>query len=323
MKMYQRVNIILCSLFLLYSCSKENDASNVYKLGKNRYTIELQGDIREYYVHVPKSYDPQKATDVVFMLHGTSGNGEKFYDGSGWKEVGEANNILTIFPSSWKYCIIDQDGAHTTTKWNTTPDTEFTFCPNNTGRDDIAFLKAIIADLQKKFNVNDRRIYLVGFSNGGQMAAKCAIEMSDVFAAIVESAGSFTIDTVYTPKRKLPVLFQIGNDDYGPGNSDLGPTIPLSALDTLLSTPGIGIRNGRHYFIAQAHIKYFMLNPQFTISGDTSTIATASYTPANSADQHTFHFLLINGLGHAYPNGTNHWYKSAENNWSWMKNFTR
>jgi hypothetical protein len=28
------------------------------------------------------------ATPVVFMLHGTSGGGEKFYNISGWKEVG-------------------------------------------------------------------------------------------------------------------------------------------------------------------------------------------------------------------------------------------
>ncbi|MEZ4893770.1 MAG: hypothetical protein R2778_12245 [Saprospiraceae bacterium] len=53
--------------------------------------------------------------------------------------------------------------------------------------------------------------YLVGFSNGGAMAAKCAVEMSDVLATVVESASSpFYLDSVtYTPKRKLPVTFQI------------------------------------------------------------------------------------------------------------------
>lgn len=321
MKMKYQIFAVMIGFF--FSCSKDEGSGEAYKIGKNRFTLEIQGDTREYYVHVPNAYDASTETPVVFMLHGTSGDGDKFYTTSGWKEVGEANNILTVFPSSWKYCIIDTDGRQTTTKWNVTPDTDFTFCPENNGRDDIAFLRAIIADLQKKFKVNDRRIYLAGFSNGGQMAAKCAIEMSDVFAAIVESAGSYTIDTIYSPKRKIPVLFQIGNDDYGPGNATLGPSIPLGYLDTLISTPGITLRNGRHYFIAQAHIKNFMLDPHFIISGDTNTVAIASYQPALPTDQHEFHFLLIKGLSHSYPNGINHWYKAAENNWGWMKNFSR
>lgn len=312
---------VLC-LVIWGSCSKEEAGQKDFKIGKNRFTLSLQGVEREFYVHVPQAYNSNMPTDVVFMLHGTSGDGDKFYISSGWKEVGETNNILTVFPSSWRYCIDDGE-VKTTTKWNITPDAEYVFCPGETPRDDVAFLKAIITDLQKKFHVNDRRIYLVGFSNGGQMAAKCAIEMSDVFAAIVESAGSFTIDTHYIPKRKLPILYQIGNDDYGPGNANLGPSIPLIALDTLISTPGLSLRNGRHYFIAQAHVKYFSLDPNFVISGDTNTIAVASYKPANPSDTHEFHFLLVKGLAHSYPNGINHWYKSAEENWKWLKQFTK
>ncbi|MBK6817247.1 MAG: hypothetical protein IPG82_17760 [Saprospiraceae bacterium] len=75
-------------------------------------------------------------------------------------------------------------------------------------------------------------------------------------AAIVESAGSFYLDTTYTPKRKLPVLYQIGNEDYGPGN--VGPAIPLSLLDTLITTPGIGLRNGN--IMSRLKIIYETLN---------------------------------------------------------------
>ncbi|OWY22725.1 hypothetical protein C7N43_22635 [Sphingobacteriales bacterium UPWRP_1] len=78
--------------------------------GKNRFVTNVDGFNREYYVHVPLSYTPNSAIPVVFMLHGTSGDGDKFYNTSWWKEVGEAENILTVFPSSWQHCINARSG---------------------------------------------------------------------------------------------------------------------------------------------------------------------------------------------------------------------
>lgn len=303
------------------SCKNDNGindpAPSGYVTGKNRFTMQVDGDNREYYVHVPARYNANTATPVVFMLHGTSGDGEKFYNISGWKEVGETENILTVFPSSWRYCIIDEGVQKTTTKWNSQP-SEWQPCAGERLRDDVKFLSMIISELKAKFNVDGKRIYLAGFSNGGQMAAKCTIEMSDKFAAIVESAGSFYADTTWVPLRKMPTTFQIGNEDYGPGNT--GPAIPLSMLDTLLSTPGLPF--SRYYRVANVHVKSFGLNPSFTISGDTNTVSIATYTPLTPNPNNSFRFALIKGLAHAYPNGTNHWLEAAKVNWAWMKNYT-
>ena len=145
---------------------------NEFKRGKNRFTTVVDGDIREYYVHVSERYNTLNPTPMVFMLHGTSGDGEKFYNISGWKEVGEDENIITVFPSSWRYFIYTDSSVKNTTKWNTTPDAEWVFMPGQTGRDDIKFLRKIIAEMRFRFNIDTTRIYLEGFSNGGQMAAK-------------------------------------------------------------------------------------------------------------------------------------------------------
>ena len=317
--------VLLCvpSVFMFQSCktdesSTANTPPQSYVVGKNRFTLTIDDSEREYYVHVPARYTNSTATPVVFMLHGTSGNGEEFYNHSGWKEVGETENILTIFPSSMRYCIIDDGVQKNTTKWNTPPDADWTFCAGQTPKDDIKFLNTIIAELRAKFNVDSKRIYLVGFSNGGQMAAKCAIQMSDKLAAVVESAGSFYVDTTYVPLRKLPVTYQVGNEDYGPGNT--GPAIPLSALDTLIRTPNLPFFNGRQYRIANAHVRNFGLNPNFAIGGDTNSVSVATYISATSNPNNSFRFVLIKGLAHAYPNGTNHPLEAAKLNWAWMKN---
>ncbi len=315
-----RCLLLLVAVAMLASCRKDDHTP--YVKGKNHFTMTLDGDEREYFVHVPTGYDDLTPVPVVFMLHGTSGNGEEFYQNSGWKEVGEDNDILTVFPSSWKYCIFDEDGIQkTTTKWNTLP-SNFSLCAGETARDDIRFLRQIIDSLKNRFQIDPKRIYLAGFSNGGQMAAKCAIEMSDVFAAIVESAGSFPFDTSYVPQRKLPVIYQVGNRDYGPGNSGIYPDIPMGSLDTLIGTPGLTFQNGRFYSIAHTHINSFDLDPAFTISGDTNVASIATYLPLSSDPANTFQFILIKGLAHAYPNGEIHPLKAAELNWNWMKQYS-
>ncbi|MCB0570845.1 MAG: hypothetical protein KDC66_13815, partial [Phaeodactylibacter sp.] len=114
--------LTLMSLIVLISCHKnESGPAKDYQTGKNRYTTVIDGDTREYYVHVPTGYDEEQPTPVVFMLHGTSGDGEKFYNISGWKEVGEKENILTVYPSSWHHCIIEDGQTMNTTKWNIYP----------------------------------------------------------------------------------------------------------------------------------------------------------------------------------------------------------
>lgn len=317
------VFLAFCSSVLYTGCKKEGSTNSTtppgYVAGKNRFTTTVDGDIREYYVHVPAGYSAARATPVVFMLHGTGGDGEKFWQISGWKEVGETENILTVFPSSWRYCIIDDGVQKTTTKWNSQP-AEWTFCAGETPRDDVKFLTTIISELKAKFNVDSKRIYLVGFSNGGQMAAKCAIQMSDKFAAIVESGGTFYVDSAFVPLRRMPITLQIGNEDYGPGNT--GPAIPLSMLDTLLRTPGLPPALARFYKAANTHVRSFGLNPNFVISGDTNTVAVATYTSLTPNPLNIFRFALIKGLAHEYPNGRNHWMYGARENWDWMKNYT-
>ena len=307
---------------LLMTSCKSNDSitdptPSGYVVGKNRFTTPVDGDTREYYVHVPTRYNANTPTPVVFMLHGTTDQGERFYNNSGWKEVGETENILTVYPSSWQYCIIEDGVRTTTTKWNSQP-AEWQPCAGERLRDDVKFLNTIISELKSKFNVDAKRIYVVGFSNGGQMAAKCSIEMSDKFAAMVESAGSFSTDTTWTPLRKMPITYQVGNEDYGTGNT--GPTIPLSKLNILVSTPGLPV--SKFYRIAGVHVRSFALNPNFTISGDTNTVSIATYTALTLNPNNSFRVVLIKGMAHVYPNGTNHWLEGAKANWAWMKNYT-
>lgn len=294
---------------------------NVFVKGKNRFTTIVDSVEREYWVHVPRDYDSTVVTPVVFMLHGTGGNGEKFYDNSGWSELGEDEGFISVFPSSMRYWIIKDDSLYRITKWNIIPDADFVLAPGETGKDDIKFLRKVIFELKQKFNVDTNRIYMNGFSNGGAMAAKCAVEMSDVLAAVVSNGATFMLrDTTYIPLRKLPLLYQIGNEDYGPGN--IGTTVPLQYFDTLIQNPNLG--TDRYYYYAKNYIRHFGLDSNFTLIGDTASAMIALYHSLPPGDTlNILRYVFVKGLGHIYPNGNNHWFDAPRNHWAWLRQFRK
>lgn len=284
--------------------------------GKKHFAIKVDDDIREYYVHIPPGYNGTTALPVVFMLHGSGGDGLKFYNHSGWVEEGEKENIITVFPSSWKYdCVIDDSvEKHNAEKWN---DYKLELCDNNKKRDDIKFLNKVIDELQQKFAIDAKRIYLVGFSNGGNMAARCAIELSGRLAAVVSCAGALPPNENMTPVRKLPLLVQIGSSD-DKLMANLGVALNELPLDigALLSTyPPI-------QSVINSYINSFGLAPNYTRKDDPAKYSLADYTGTPGDPLNVFRFVEIKGLDHEYANGKNHRLKAAEAHWQWMKNFT-
>jgi polyhydroxybutyrate depolymerase len=317
MKILFLVILIALTIRLLSSCSNDkNEAPPVkpYITGKNRFTLAMDGDIREYYVHVPASYNATAPFPVVFMLHGSGGNGERFYNISGWKELGEVRNILTVFPSSAQYPCVFDDGVQkqNAEKWNSY---ELELCNGASAKNDTKFLSLVIDTLKQKYNLDEKKIYLVGFSNGGEMASRLAIELSDKISAVVACAGALPADTSFIPKRKLPVLLQAGNSD-NKLMAKLGTSnpLPMNFNQLFISFPAV-------QEVTNTFINTFVLTPSFSTGGNTNTFIYADYPGVSGNPDNIFRFMLVNGLDHNYPNGTNHPLKGAEVHWEWMKNY--
>ena len=56
--------------------------------------------------------------------------------------------------------------------------------------DDVAFLRALVARLAQEYRVDPQRVYVAGYSNGGQMAFRLAAEAPGLPAAIAAVAAS-------------------------------------------------------------------------------------------------------------------------------------
>ena len=61
----------------------------------------------------------------------------------------------------------------------------------STGRDDIAYVRDLLADLRRRFPLDERRLVATGFSAGGFMDWQLACAAGDLFAAFAPMSGAF------------------------------------------------------------------------------------------------------------------------------------
>jgi len=95
------------------------------------------------------------------------------------------------------------------------------------GIDDVAYVSQIIDDVTARYNVDPKRIYLVGHSNGAFMSHRFACEMGSRVAAIVTLAGMQWNDPAKCPGGSpVSVLHVHGDADdtilYAGGVSEIG-----------------------------------------------------------------------------------------------------
>ena len=159
----------LYCLLLLALCFTES-----YAQIRHDITMNVEGVDREFIVARPSGAVPAAGYPVVFMFHGTSGDGERFYLHSGWKEKGEEEKFISVFPSSLEYCVIDSGRQKRTTKWNN-GDLQTVACPGQEFKDDVLFVRRIIDTLRETFRIDTTRLYAAGFSNGALFSRKLAI----------------------------------------------------------------------------------------------------------------------------------------------------
>lgn len=86
---------------------------------QRRFDVQfmVDGRMRESIIVLPSTAPPSGGYPVVFMLHGTSGDGLKFYNISGWKELGEEENFITVFPSALSWCFVEDGIEKHLTRW--------------------------------------------------------------------------------------------------------------------------------------------------------------------------------------------------------------
>ena len=293
--------------------------------GRHDRVETFAGLERDFIVYVPELARGDTRAPVVFMLHGTSGDGEIFYNVSRWKEKADEEGLIAVFPSALTHCFFeDEDGSGTydaderkmTTKWAAgklgEPD-GFPLCsPDDPLADDLAFFDGMLDLLDAEYSIDPARIYVSGFSNGAEMSQRLAAERSTRFAAAHGHGGVLSLDPVPS-ERPISVIFSVGAYDDRFEES-LGP-LPILLTEDLaddLQFQGIVYRSLTTYQLDEA---YTYASP--TIAG----VAVSEFRFETSAvgATNTFRAVVIDDNDHRYPNGTNHPIEMANVLWEFFQ----
>ena len=246
------------------------------------------------------------------MFHGSSGTGEQFYNTSKWKERGEIEKFITVFPTALEYCVLNYPNNNPAriTRWNNGSLIEDK-CPNvaQTFKDDVKFIRKMVDTIKQTFTVNPKKIFGSGFSNGGVMVAKLAMDAPDVFAAVANVGSMMHELDSLKPAKTIPIWSMVGSLDDRFTTAIGLPEIPFGG-DSCLGYMQRGINR---FLVCESLTQVYTKN---------NTPLTNSFLFTNRlviTNTNRYIFTLVKGLIHQYPNGDNFPLVAADLHWEFFK----
>lgn len=158
------------------------------------YTINVsynnQSKSRSYILRIPDNYDTTHPYRLIVAYHWLGGTADNVANGGGatakpFYALWELANGSTIF--------VAPQGIDPANGWADTGGPgdphDGPVNASSTGGQDIAFTKALVAELTSKLCIDTTRILAEGFSMGGSMSYAVACAMGDVFRAVAVHSG--------------------------------------------------------------------------------------------------------------------------------------
>lgn len=167
-----------------------------------RDVIRIAGQERSYLYYVPAIL--KERPFLLLALHGARGTGRRIRIQTAYEfdQLADRDSAIIVYPDGVKGY------------WN---DCRRALAERRTvghAVDDIAFLRALIDRFRTDFDV--AAVFVMGFSNGGEMAYRLALEQPDAVAGIAAVAANLPTpdnSVCALPGRPVPALIVAGTED--------------------------------------------------------------------------------------------------------------
>ncbi len=189
---------------------------------------------RDYRLHLPVGYSPDVATPVVLSFHGYTGSAASSeLEVTGLSEHADEHGYVVVYPQSTSFSA----GDDRITSWNdlscngppglegpicAQDAVEYT-CPPECGdcgdcgwcscHDDLAFVDALLDELEASLCVDLDRIYATGFSNGAMFVQRLGCERAERFAAVAPVHGTLARGFPCAPDAPVAIMEIAGRND--------------------------------------------------------------------------------------------------------------
>lgn len=264
-----------------------------WSAGDHDYTVKMGGLLRHYTVHVPPGYNGKTVLPVVVMLHGGGGTSAAAATETGWSAKADQEGFLAVFPNALARDP-SKPGSFTCNPqlWNDGSDR---FYPGQQAPDDVAFLNTMLDELLAKFAVDERRIFVTGFSNGASMTFRVGAELVRRIAAIAPVAGACWLEPLKVG-RPISMCYITGTAD--PLNLIGGgvPKLATGASDKVRAKPKPPVRDS---ILKWAKAIGCPVTPQKTSAAN--GVRTEIYGPGRAGAEVVY--ITVEGLGHTWAGG--------------------
>jgi polyhydroxybutyrate depolymerase len=168
-----------------------NPCEQAARPGDSEITLLSGGRERTAIVHVP----PAAAGRPLPLVLGLHGAGGQFFEPySGLSVLADSEGFIAVYPNP-------KDHAGSRFFWNIE------------GADDVQFISDLLDYAESNLCVDASRVYALGVSNGGGMAARAVCQLSSRFAAFASIAGGYKGLPRCRPTNPVSVIEVHGTED--------------------------------------------------------------------------------------------------------------
>ena len=243
-------------------------------------TLVHDGNNREYAIYIPASYDQSQAVPLLFNFHGGGGNIVDYMSSVDMRPIADTANFILVYPQA-----VPDPGNGGATSWMHKAPTTF---------DDVPFVEAMIDVIAAEYMIDDNRVYVCGYSLGGEFTYELACSLNNRIAAAGAVARTMQGETFNNcaPQHPTGVLTILGTAD---GISDYN---------------GITFNGIQYYMSAAETHDYWATANNCDANPTMSTIANTNTSDGSTVERYSWkdasgctyveHLKVING-GHDWP----------------------
>lgn len=248
--------------------------------GSHRRALTVDGRPRSYLVHVPPGHDAAQKTPVVLVFHGAFMTAATMVPFCGLNKKADDAGFVVVYPNGTGV-------GEAALFWNASAKPAADGPP-----DDVAFTARLLDDLATVVNVDPKRVYAAGMSNGGMMCHRLAAELSGRIAAIAPVTGTLALARV-RPARPVPVIqFHGTADRIVPFDGPTGRTPPTMRFTSVERTM-------RAWAEANGCPEEPRVSPYPDATDDGTTVTRQTYGPGRGGGEVVL--IEVTGGGHTWP----------------------
>lgn len=276
------MRLFLFSWVLIYSLSDGYSQSAAIK----KDSIRVDGIDRSFLYKSPAS--KLKDPSLVFILHGSGGSGEQMLKRAPeLMDIADQENFIAVYPSGylnyWNEC---RKAANSKA--------------NQMNINEEDFFKGMIRYFHQQYNINRRKVFVVGTSGGGHMAYKLALTMPDQIQAITAIIANLPdTNNLDCPEMRKPMNVMIVN-----GTKD--NTNPYDGGEVILGSGNFGfVRSTDRTFAYWSQLSGYTESPRMRVLPDTDPNDGKTIEYVFSGRNKEVILLKVIGGKHDYPGDIN------------------